>query len=503
MEPDSNDTLLALIRSRIAITQVDTHEETRILAFLKEETAQNNAPLFIWTITDGLRKYPDQTPIPQTIEFQDALKNINTEQSVGLFVMLDIKPHLESPVAQRLIKEIAENYAAKPRTLLFFGRGVQLPDDISRLSARFVPGLPDHDRIHDIYVEEAYRWLTESRKKHGRLETPHEAENMFLLNLSGLAEEDVRRLASNAIRDDGRISEEDVKNVLKFKHQALGKDGLIEFYPDTSNFGDVGGLDGLKAWLEVRRAGFVSTDDALDADQPKGVLLLGVQGSGKSLAARAVAGTWHVPLMRLDFGALYNKYIGESERNVRDALSQAEAMAPCVLWIDEIEKGLASDGNGSADGGVSRRLLGTVLTWMAEHTARVFLVATANDVSQLPPELMRKGRIDEIFFLDLPSKQTREDIFRIHLKKRALEPDKFDLAELANLSFGFSGAEIEQVVISGIYAARALGKPLHTGAFAQEISKTKPLSVVMSEKVTALRKWAEGRTVSASTGARD
>jgi len=184
-------------------------------------------------------------------------------------------------------------------------------------------------------------------------------------------------------------------------------------------------------------------------------------------------------------------------------LSQAEAMAPCVLWIDEIEKGLASDGNGSADGGVSRRLLGTVLTWMAEHTARVFLVATANDVSQLPPELMRKGRIDEIFFLDLPSKQTREDIFRIHLKKRALEPDKFDLAELANLSFGFSGAEIEQVVISGIYAARALGKPLHTGAFAQEISKTKPLSVVMSEKVTALRKWAEGRTVSASTGARD
>ena len=292
------------------------------------------------------------------------------------------------------------------------------------------------------------------------------------------------------------INLEDAQRVLKFKRDALGQGGLLEFEMDTGNFSDIGGLGGLKRWLELRRVAFSGDAAKLGVDPPKGVLLLGVQGAGKSRAAKAIAGSWNVPLMRLDFGVLYNKFQGESERNLREALKQAEAMAPCVLWIDEIEKGLASDG-GSSDGGVSRRMLGTVLTWMAERTAKVFLVATANDVTQLPPELLRKGRMDEIFFVDLPDAATRADIFRIHLKKRKLDPAKFDLSQLAVAADGFSGAEIEQAIVAAIYEALATKQALATQLLLAEIAHTRPLSVVMAEKVEGLRQWAAGRTVRA------
>jgi SpoVK/Ycf46/Vps4 family AAA+-type ATPase len=221
-----------------------------------------------------------------------------------------------------------------------------------------------------------------------------------------------------------------------------------------------------------------------------------VQGSGKSLAAKAVAGSWNVPLLRLDFATLYNKYYGETERNLRQALKAAEAMAPCVLWIDEIEKGLAVDDG--ADGGLSRRVLGTLLTWMAERDARVFLAATANDVSRLPPELLRKGRFDEIFFVDLPDAPTREEIFRIHLGRRKLAPEAFDVRALAAAADGFSGAEIEQAVVAAGYEAHAAKRPLDTALVAEELARTRPLSVVMAERVAELRAWAAGRTVPAA-----
>jgi SpoVK/Ycf46/Vps4 family AAA+-type ATPase len=314
--------------------------------------------------------------------------------------------------------------------------------------------------------------------------------------LAGMCEEDARRLVREAVRDDGLINFDDVQRVLKFKRDSLGQGGLLEFEMDSGNMTDIGGLGGLKRWLDRRRIAFTGDAAKLGVDPPKGVLLLGVQGAGKSLAAKAIAGSWNVPLMRLDFAVLYNKFHGESERNLREALKQTEAMAPCVLWIDEIEKGLASDG-GESDGGVSRRMLGTVLTWMAERTAKVFLIATANDVMQLPPELLRKGRMDEIFFVDLPDVATRADIFRIHLKKRKLDPAKFDLAQLAVAADGFSGAEIEQAIVAAIYEALAVKQPLSTQHVLGEISHTQPLSVVMAEKVGALRQWAAGRTVKA------
>jgi SpoVK/Ycf46/Vps4 family AAA+-type ATPase len=227
-------------------------------------------------------------------------------------------------------------------------------------------------------------------------------------------------------------------------------------------------------------------------------MLLGVQGSGKSLAAKAVAGAWGVPLLRLDFATLYNKFFGETERNLREALASAEAMAPCVLWIDEIEKGLASDSSGGTDGGVSRRILGTLLTWLSERKGRVFIVATANDIEQLPPELIRKGRLDEIFFVDLPDAPTRAEIFAIHLARRELRSAAFDLDALADAAEGFSGAEIEQAVVSALYEAHARNQPLDQALLLAEIGRTRPLSVVMSERIAALRDWAAERTVPAN-----
>ena len=299
-----------------------------------------------------------------------------------------------------------------------------------------------------------------------------------------------------AIRIDGMINFDDVRRILKFKRDSLGQSGQLEFEMDSGNLADVGGLGNLKRWLDRRRIAFTGDASKLGVDPPKGVLLLGVQGAGKSLAAKAVAGSWNVPLMRLDFAVLYNKFHGESERNLREALKQAEAMAPCVLWIDEIEKSISAD-SGDSDGGVSRRMLGTVLTWMAERTSKVFLVATANDVSQLPPELLRKGRMDEIFFVDLPDAPTRAEIFRIHLKKRKLDPAKFDLSQLASAAQGFSGAEIEQAIVAAIYEALATKQPLATSHVLGEIAHTQPLSVVMAEQIAGLRQWAGGRTVRA------
>jgi len=253
----------------------------------------------------------------------------------------------------------------------------------------------------------------------------------------------------------------------------------------------VGGLANFKRWLAERQGAFL---DGQGDDLPRGVMLVGVQGGGKSLAAKAVAGLWGLPLLRLDFACLYNKYFGETERNLREALTLAEQMAPCVLWMDEIEKGLAT---GDMDGGVSQRVLGTLLTWMAERSAPVFMVATANAIDRLPAELLRKGRFDELFFVDLPDLATRADIFRIHLTRRELQPDDMGLMVLAGASDGFSGAEIEQVVVSAVYAGQAQQRHVDQAMLLDCIRATSPLSVVMAERLDALREWAKGRTVQA------
>jgi SpoVK/Ycf46/Vps4 family AAA+-type ATPase len=241
-----------------------------------------------------------------------------------------------------------------------------------------------------------------------------------------------------------------------------------------------------------RKAAFDGTAPTLDA--PKGVMLLGVQGCGKSLAARAAAGILNVPLLRLDVGALYSKWHGESEKNLRDSLRAAEALSPCVLWVDELEKALST---GESDGGVSRRVLGTFLTWLAEQRSRIFVVATANDITALPPELVRKGRFDEIFFVDLPKREARIEILNIHARKRSVTLSPAEVAALADRSEGFAGAELEQAIVAALYTSHSIKHPMSAALIARELAATQPLSVVMAEQVAALRAWAKDRTVSA------
>lgn len=281
---------------------------------------------------------------------------------------------------------------------------------------------------------------------------------------------------------------------MRAKDQLLGHDGLLSFEYETVKFSEIGGMQRLRNWLDVRKSFFLEDDRFLDP--PRGILLLGVQGCGKSLAAKAAAAIFGVPLLRLDFGVLYNKYYGETERNLRKTLETAEVMSPCVLWMDEIEKGLAV-GDSDDDDGLSRRVLGTLLTWMSERRKPVFLVATANDITRLPPELVRKGRFDEIFFVDLPSPQNRRDILAIHLKKRNLNAAQFDFAALTNATQGFSGSEIEQAIVSAMYTAHAQGRVVSQRDLLAEIQQTRPLSVLMAEKVQEIRDWAAERTVPA------
>jgi ATP-dependent 26S proteasome regulatory subunit len=483
--------LTALLRSRFPIILIESHEEPRMLELLSKACNLENQVLMSWSITKGLGRHGREDTIYQTNELLDVLKHIDKTAQNGVYVLCDAHPGLKDPVAIRLIREIALSHYRSARTLVFVSpRLEELPSEVLRLSAHFHPKLPDRDAIRAIVMAEAKRHEQQTGEKP---RGDRAALEMLIMHLLGMEQDDVRRLVRQALRDDGAIDANDVRRVLTTKYEALGGAAALGYEQSKVRFDDVGGLTRLKHWIGLRRAPFLDAS-ATDVDRPKGIVLLGVQGGGKSLAARAVAGEWGVPLMRLDFGALYNKYYGETERNLRNAFAAAESMSPCVLWIDEIEKGISTDG-GDGDGGVSRRVLGSLLTWMSERKEPVFIVATANDISQLPPELIRKGRFDEIFFVDFPDATARVQIASIHLKKRGYDPAKFEVDGLAKLSAGFSGAEIEQAIVSASFEARARGDALRPADILAEIERTRPLSVVMAERISALRAWAADRAV--------
>lgn len=521
---DLRDLTVAL-QSRFPIVVVETHEEARVLALLERVCNLEDLPCFLWSVVDGLRRPKLNELSAETDQLPACLRHIRSARHAGVYVLLDPHPYLEDPITRRLIKEIAADHGKSARTLVLVGPQLELPAELRRLSLRFELSLPDAAAIRVLLREEAQFWTQQGGRPLGG---EQEALESLVQQLAGLPLDDARRLARQAIRDDGSITRGDLRRVLQHKRDS-GAGGLLEVDLAATRIEDVAGLPHLKRWLAQRREPFVG--NAAGLDPPRGVLLLGVQGAGKSLAAKAVAGSWRVPLLRLDFGSLYSKWSGQTECNLRESLRAAETLAPCVLWIDEIEKGLAPDGAGS-DGGVSRRILGTLLTWMAErgHRAvstasadegaarsaasrtrllsqdtvsaaeredRVFLVATANDVSALPPELLRKGRFDEIFFVDLPDAETRAAIFGIHLGRRGLKLGDYDLSALASASEGFSGAEIEQAVVSSLYEARAAKAVPSTASLTAELQRTRPLSVVMAERVEELRTWARDRTVPA------
>jgi SpoVK/Ycf46/Vps4 family AAA+-type ATPase len=494
--PDTRHELEALLKSRVPLVVIETRDEPRALQLLTSLAprlaATAHTPVFQWTVTDGLRRLDIDLGAPQqhNAEPSAVLKSIRATDKAGVYVLLDFHPFLADPVHVRLLKDICHDHDRTPRTVVLISHEIALPRELEHLSARFRLAFPDRAERRMIVEKVASDW---TRINHGKVRTDRKSLELLLENLAGLSTGDTERLARKAIFDDGALLPSDLPAVMQAKYELLNRSGVLAFEYDTAQFADLGGMARLKEWLKRRRAAFDGSAENLEA--PKGLLLLGVQGCGKSVAARAAAGIFGVPLLRLDFAAIHNKYIGESERNLRETLSTADVMAPCVLWIDEIEKGVAT---GEGDSGTSRRLLGTFLTWLAEKKTRVFVVATANDISALPPELVRKGRFDEIFFVDLPEDTVRSDILRIHAGKRGLSLGEEQLRHLAAASAGFSGAEIEQAVISAAYAAHATSESVSAVHVLKEMQTTRPLSVVMSERIEELRAWAAERTVPAN-----
>ena len=488
--------LASLIRSNTPLIVVETQDEARVVDLFRHVLANVWRALFRWSITEGLRRVDmDREDPPETPpDITTTLMAIKAHDQRGIYLLLDAVPYLGYASTQRMLREILDRRGSLDHTLVLVGVRIELPPELEAMAVRFSLRLPDENALLKMVRDEAALYQKENGGR--RVEVDKDTLGSIVRNLRGLALGEARRIARHLIFRDGAIGASDLPELAKLKFELLNKSGHLHFEYDTARFSDVAGLARLKQWIGHRREVFTGGSELpAGLDPPKGVLLLGVQGCGKSLAAKAVAGGFGVPLVRLDFGTLYNKFHGETEKNLREALASAEQLAPCVLWIDELEKGLSS-GSGE-DGGVSRRVLGYFLTWMAERKSKVFLVATANAVDQLPPELLRKGRFDEIFFVDLPTASARGEIFRLHLDKRKVDWSEFSLNALAEASEGFSGAEIEQAIVSALYAAHADRAPVDEARVLAELRGTRPLSVLMAEQVEGLRDWARTRTVPA------
>lgn len=487
-----------LLNASHACIAIATPEESHALELVQAATLGSKRGLYVWSVTKGI--YPsifaDSKPLPNTENAAAALYYFaHTLQEPIVAVMLDVACHLSDDRTLRALRETIAAFRERGSSLILIDHDDKLPPIVAAEATRTELSLPSAAELEKIIRTTLRRLGRENKVIEAKL-SKRDLQTI-LRNLSGLTRRQAEQIIIDIVSEDRKLDADDINAILAHKRQRLHYDGVLEYVEAPVDLKEIGGLKSLKGWLEHRRNSL--SDEAVEfgLQPPRGVLLLGVQGAGKSMSAKAVATAWQRPLLRLDPGALYDRYIGESERRLRDALRQAEMMAPIVLWIDEIEKGFASAASRSVDGGLSQRMFGSLLTWMQAHTAPVFLIATANDIDALPPELLRKGRFDEIFFVDLPGEDVRREIFAIHLKRRDRDPKKFDLNALAAASEGFSGAEIEQAVIAAMHEAFAQGEELDTQRIVRVIERSPPLSVTMAERIAALRRWAQGRCVPA------
>jgi len=492
----TSNSVQRLVEARHPLIAIETADEPRALRLIRAAIGEHCA-LVTWSVTEGL---VDTPPSPAQTHVEPgkavaALRHVQATTFRAVYVFRDLAPHCRDPQVVRQLRELCFTPSDRPWTLILVD-AAPLPPEVRRLAAPAPLGWPDEEELEGI-VKRTFQQVrsTALRDVAARL-TARELEQIVLL-LRGLTTTEAERVVMEAIVDDDVLDGRDLPRIMEAKRNLLAASGCLEARVADVGPDDVGGLAALKRWLGVRRGGFAPRARAFGLDPPRGILLLGVQGCGKSLSAKVVAASWQMPLLRMDPGVFYQKFIGESEARMREALAQAESMAPVVLWIDEIEKAFASSGAASADGGLSQRMFGTLLTWLQDHRHPIFVVATANDITQLPPELMRKGRFDEIFFVDLPGAAERRAIFAIHLRRRKRDVAAHDLERLAAAAAGLSGAEIEQAVVTGMYDAFSGGVELTTEHVLAAIAATRPLSVVLRERVEALRAWARGRCIPA------
>lgn len=493
-----------LIRARYPILYILSSEESRVQLLLTAIAQKRQKRVFEWSITTGL--VPSGTSIQSqkhraspTKDPLLALDQVIDQVEPAIFVFKDFHPFLgkSSHAVVRKLKEIALQLKNSQKTIIIISPVQEIPAELEKeltLLVHPLPNLTELSSLLDRIADDVRQF------PNVRIELDAASRERLLQAALGLTLGEAENVFARIIVKGERLCGDHVNEVFAEKQQIIRKSGLLEYYASEESFAHVGGLAVLKDWLKQRALAFSDQARAYGLPAPKGILLLGVQGCGKSLCAKSVASLWQMPLLRFDMGRMFGSFIGCSEENARKAIAVAESVAPAILWVDEIDKafsGLSS--SGSTDGGTTARVFGTFLTWLAEKQASVFVVATANDISHLPPELLRKGRLDEIFFVDLPEEQERAEIFRIHLSRRGRAAERFDLQALAAQSQNYSGAEIEQAVISGLFEAYAHGTELTTDHVLAALRQAVPLSRTMSEQIDGLRTWAEGRARNASS----
>jgi ATP-dependent 26S proteasome regulatory subunit len=490
----NRDALRLLINSRCPIITIETSEEQRACELLEQVAGELNISLFLWSVTEGLARAHGAS-LYNSDQPEQALSNIGTIPGDAIFVLKDFARYCDNDRVSRRLRDAADGCRTSRRSIILLGAKLTLPPELEADAAQFDLGLPSTEEL-TAGVRRVLAELNHEQSLPSALDAPAIAQ--LAKNLVGLPEEEALRVLRKCALAKGRADASLLDDVLEAKREALHTDGLLETVKRDASFTDVAGLQHLRDWVDKRKSAWTPEGQKFGLVAPKGVLITGVQGCGKSLAARSIAGEWGYELARLDAGALYDKFVGESEKRLKKALDLAQKLSPVVLWIDEIEKAFASAGSsGDADAGLSQRLLATLLTWMQDRESGVFLAATSNNITILPPEMLRKGRFDEIFFVDLPGPSARSALFTIHLKKRGRSPDAFDVPHLAASSDGFSGAEIEQVIAAGLYTAFNQKQQLNTDILLAEISATRPLSVTRAEEITAIREWARARAVAA------
>ena len=483
-----------LIKGGYSCISIVTHEEHEALDVIRRSATKLEWKMKVWSVDTGIRDgffpiYPD-SPVHHVPE--EALKEFSLGPTKTFYVMLDLARHLSSGVTLRSLRDGIHRVGANGSVLVLLDSDDSLPDVVKAYVRTFELSLPTEAELETLIRNTLREIHNMSPLEIGITKSGLAA---IIRNLRGLSIRQAKQLICDVVSTDHRFDDTDVNKIIAGKRRMFQSDGLLDYVEAPLTMDEIGGMDNLKKWLGLRKDGFTDRAAAFGITPPRGVLILGIQGAGKSLCAKAIATAWQQPLYRLDCGTLYNSFVGESERNLRKALRQIEAMSPAILWIDEIEKAFASAASHSTDGGLSKRMFATLLTWMQEHREAVFLVATANDIQALPPELLRKGRFDEIFFVSLPGADARKAIFKIHLTKRKRDPEKFNLDKLAKISDGYSGAEIEQAVLSALHEAFESGTDLDTNLLAKCVQASPPISVTMAEHVHQLNDWAQGRCV--------
>ncbi len=505
--------LCDLLRARFPFTHISTYEEERLINELKRivsapdliHTVRN---VYVWKSSEGFRD-SNGLIIEDTFDKMSALNYVKNYTEPAIFIFLDFHVFCEKSNGGvdyniiRNLKDIMPNLkqSIQPKNIIFVSPTFEIPDDLKKDVTVMDFELPSAEEIEEVLDE-----IIEANAGGNLNINLNEKEKESLVKAAvGLTLQEAENAFARAMVNDGCLNASDVDLVLKEKSQVIKKNDLLEYIDSEVNIDDVGGLENLKKWLRKRDKSWLSSAKKYGLPSPKGVLLTGVPGCGKSLIAKSISSMWHLPLLRFDVSKVFNMYVGNSESNMREAIKTAEAISPCILWIDEIEKGFSGLGNGG-DSGTSSRIFGTFLSWMQEKTKPVFVVATANNIAGLPSEMMRKGRFDEIFFIDLPTFNERKQIFKVHLESRLKDPtvigdfkiDEESLKHLAEKTEGFGGAELEQIVIMGLFDAFAEDRSITMKDFENSIKNTVPLSVTQSEQIRSIREWADIRAVAAT-----